>query len=162
LELVAIHGNSPTTLDFDLRKPQRALDFREEFGTIAIREVGKTISGLRKKSADEFDHGVLLRLYSPTEAINPKLISQIDWIIPGHNGHGRNISAAITKTVRANAAKRLSSPRKAPVEVDGVLEMADFEKKSLNVESILPLGYPYCVRLTRSERTKSMACSGSM
>ena len=142
LELIAIHGNSPTTLDFDLRKPQRALDFREEFGTIAIREVAKTIAGLRKKSADGFDPGVLLRLYSLTGAISPKLISRIDWITPGHNGHERTISAAITKTVRTNVAKRLSSPRKAPVEVDGVLEMADFKKEDYKCRIDPPIGLP--------------------
>src|SRR6266705_874511 len=43
LELIGIHGNSPTTLDFDLRKPQLALDFSEEFGEKAIREI---IAGL--------------------------------------------------------------------------------------------------------------------
>jgi hypothetical protein len=142
LELTAIHGNSPTTLDFDLRKPQRALDFREEFGTIAIREIAKTISGLRRKSGDGFDPGVLLRLYSLSGAISPKLISRIDWIPPGDNGHGRIISAAITKTVRANVAKRLSSPRKAPVEVDGVLEMADFNKEDYKCRIDPPIGLP--------------------
>jgi hypothetical protein len=142
LELIAIHGNSPTTLDFDLRKPQRALDFREEFGTVAIREVAKTIAGLRKKGVDGFDPGVLLRLYSLTGAITPKLISQIDWIAPGHNGHGRKLSAAITKTVRASVAKRLSSPRKAPVEVDGVLEMADFKKEEYKCRIDPPIGLP--------------------
>ena len=142
LELIAIHGNSPTTLDFDLRKSQRALDFREEFGTIAIREVAKTITGLRKKNVDGFDPGVLLRLYSLTGAINPKLISQIDWIIPSHNGHGRTISAPITKAVRTNVAKRLSSSRKAPVEVDGVLEMADFKKEEYKCRIDPPIGLP--------------------
>lgn len=131
-----------TGLDFDLRKPQRALNFREEFGTIAIREVDKTISGLRKKSAAGFDPGVMLRLYSLTGAISPKLISRIDWITPGHNGHGRKISAAITKTVRANVAKRLSSPRKAPVEVDGVLEMTDFKKEEYKCRIDPPIGLP--------------------
>jgi len=142
LELIAIHGNSPTTLDFDLRKPQRALEFSEEFGATAIREVASTITGLRKKSADGFDPGVLLRLYSLTGAITPKLISRIDWITPSRNGHGRKISAAITKTVRARVAKRLSNPRKALVEVDGVLEMADFKKEDYKCRIDPPIGAP--------------------
>jgi hypothetical protein len=142
LELVGIHGNSPTTLDFDLRKPQRALAFNDELGAKAIREVASTITGLHKKNVDGFDPGVLLRLYSLTGAISPKLISRIDWITPAHNGHGRKISAAITKTVRANVAKRLSSPRKAPVEVDGVLEMADFKKEEYKCRIDPPIGLP--------------------
>lgn len=140
LELIGIHGNSPTTLDFDLRKPQRALDFKDEFGTIAIREVAKPITGLRKKSLDGFDPGVLLKLYSLTGAISPRLISRIDWITPGHNGHGRTISAAITKTVRANVAKRLSNPRKGKVEVAGVLDMADFKPEDFRCRIDTPVG----------------------
>lgn len=142
LELTGIHGNSPTTLDFDLRKPQRALDFSEELGATAIREVANTITGLGKKSIEGFDPGVLLRLYSLTGAISPKLISRIDWIAPGHNGHGRRISAAITKVVRDHVAKQLSSPRKAPVEVDGVLEMADFKREEYKCRIDPPIGTP--------------------
>jgi len=142
LELIGIHGNSPTTLDFDLRKPQRALDFSEEFGATVIREVASTITGLRKKRVDGFDPGVLLRLYSLTGAISPKLIKRIDWISPSHNGHGPGISAAITKTVRERVAKRLSSPRKAPVEVDGVLEMADFKREEYKCRIDPPIGTP--------------------
>lgn len=142
LELIGIHGNSPTTLDFDLRKPQRSLDFSEELGATAIREVATTISGLRKKNVDGFDPGVLLRLYSLTAAISPKLIKRIDWITPSHNGHRPKISATITKTVRENVAKRLSSPRKAPVEVDGVLEMADFKKEEFKCRIDPPIGTP--------------------
>jgi hypothetical protein len=61
LELIGIHGNSPTILDFDLRKPQRALGFSDELGATAIREVASTIAGLRKKTVDGVDPGVLLR-----------------------------------------------------------------------------------------------------
>ena len=142
LELIGIHGNSPTTLDFDLRKPQLALDFSEEFGATAIREVASTITGLRKKGADGFDPGVLMRLYSLTGVITPKLISRIEWITPGHNGHRTKLLAAITKTVRQRVAKRLSSPRKAIVEVDGVLEMADFKKEDYKCRIDPPIGTP--------------------
>lgn len=142
LELIAIHGNSPTTLDFDLRKPQRPLAFSEEFGAQVIREFASTIAGVRKKSADGFDAGVLLRLYSLTGVISPKGISRIDWITRSHNGHQNKISAAITKTVRARVAKRLSSPRKALVEVDGVLEMADFKKEDYKCRIDPPIGTP--------------------
>src|SRR5580658_200106 len=136
LELIGIHGNSPTTLDFDLRKPQRALPFTEEFGDKAIREI---IAGLRKRT-DGFDPGVLLRMYTMSEVITPKLISRIEWIAPSRNGHDRKVSAAITKAVRNRLAKQLSTPRKAIVEVAGVLDMADFKPEDFRCRIDLPIG----------------------
>lgn len=136
LELIGIHGNSPTTLDFDLRKPQRTLDFREEFGEKAIREI---IAGLRKK-ANGFDPGVLLRMYTLTGVISPKLISRIDWIAPGRNGHHGKMSVAITKAVRNRLAKQLSTPRKMIVEVVGVLDMADFKPEDFRCRIDPPIG----------------------
>lgn len=136
LELIGIHGNSPTTLDFDLRKPQRALIFTEEFGDKAIREI---IAGLRKRT-DGFDPGVLLRMYTMSEVITPKLISRIEWIAPSRNGHDRKASAAITKAVRNRLAKQLSTPRKAVVEVAGVLDMADFKPEDFRCRIDPPIG----------------------
>jgi hypothetical protein len=136
LELVGIHGNSPTTLDFDLRKPQRALAFSEEFGEKAIREI---IAGLRKKR-DGVDPGVLLRMYTMSEVITPKLISQIEWIAPSRNGHDGKASATITKAVRNRLAKQLSTPRKAVVEIAGVLDMADFKPEDFRCRIDPPVG----------------------
>jgi hypothetical protein len=136
LELIGIHGNSPTTLDFDLRKPQRALDFKEEVGEKAIREI---IAGLRKKK-NGFDPGVLLRMYKLTGVISPTMISRIDWIAPSLNGHRGKVSAAITKTVRNRLAKKLSTPRKAIVEVAGVLDMADFKPEDYKCRIDTPIG----------------------
>jgi hypothetical protein len=136
LELIGIHGNSPTTLDFDLRKPQRALDFTEEFGEKAIREI---IAGLRKKTGG-FDPGVLLRMHRMAEVITPKLISRIEWIAPTRNGHGGRASAAITRVVRDRLAKQLSTPRKAIIEVAGVLDMADFKPEDFKCRIDTPLG----------------------
>jgi hypothetical protein len=137
LELVGIHGNSPTTLDFDLRKPQRALAFSEEFGEKAIREI---IAGLRKKKGDGVDPGVLLRMYTMSGVITPKLISRIEWIAPSRNGHDGKASAAITKAVRSRLAKQLSTPRKAVVEVAGVLDMADFKPEDFRCRIDPPIG----------------------
>ncbi|MGA7931241.1 MAG: hypothetical protein WCA20_35260 [Candidatus Sulfotelmatobacter sp.] len=136
LELIGIHGNSPTTLDFDLRKPQRALDFSDELGQRAIREI---ITGLRKRT-DGFDPGVLLRMYTLTGVISPKLISRIDWIAPSRNGHNTKMSVAITKAVRNRLAKKLSAPRKALVEIAGVLDMADFKPEDFRCRIDTPIG----------------------
>jgi|SRR5437588_1211318 len=136
LELIGIHGNSPTTLDFDLRKPQRALAFSEEFGEKAIRQI---IAGLRKRT-DGVDPGVLLRMYTMSEVITPKLISRIEWIAPSRNGHDGKASAAITKAVRNRLAKQLSTPRKTLVEVAGVLDMADFKPEDFRCRIDTPIG----------------------
>jgi hypothetical protein len=135
LELVGIHGNSPTTLDFDLRKPQTSMAFREEFGEKAIREI---IAGLRKKS--DVDPGVLLRMYTMSGVITPKLISQIEWIAPSRNGHDGKATARITKAVRNRLAKQLSTARKAIVEVVGVLDMADFKPEDFRCRIDPPIG----------------------
>ncbi len=143
LELIAIRGNSPTILEFDLRNPQRELDFSEEFGARAIKEFAAAISGINKKSTNNgVDPGVLLRLYSLAGVITPKGISRIDWITHSLNGHRRTISAAITKVVRTRVAKKLSAPRKAVVEVDGVLDMADFKKEDYKCRIDPPIGSP--------------------
>ncbi len=136
LELIGIHGNSPTTLDFDLRKPQRALAFTEEFGEKAIREI---IAGLRKRTAG-FDPGVLLRMYKMSEVITPKLISRIEWSAPSRNGHNGKASATITKAVRNRLAKQLSTPRKTIVEVAGILDMADFKPEDFRCRIDTPIG----------------------
>ncbi len=129
LELIGIRGNSPTSLEFDFRRPQRALDFVDEPGMNVIRELGNTISNVRKKRANGLDPGVLLRVYSLTGVITPKGISRIELVAPAHNGHAKSFSTTITKSVRNSVAKRLSAPRTIPVEVDGVLEMADFKRE---------------------------------
>lgn len=136
LELVGIHGNSPTTLDFDLRKPQRELYGEYEFATKAIREI---IAGLRNKRK-EFDPGVLSRIYSLTGVLKPEVISNIEWIAPSQNGHHKQTSALITEAVRNRLAQALSTPRKARVEVSGVLDMADFKPEDFRCRIDTPVG----------------------
>jgi hypothetical protein len=144
LELTAIRGNSPTILEFDLRKPQRHLDFSEEFGATAVKELAATINEVRRKKTDNngFDPGVLLRLYSLAGAITPTGVSRISWITYGLNGHRRQMSAVITKAVKTSVAKKLSAPRKATVEVDGVLDMADFKPDEFKCRIDPPIAPP--------------------
>lgn len=142
LELVAIRGNSPTTLEFDLQHPQRTMHFREEFGAKVVRKVASTLSGLRRKTANNVDPGVLLSVYSLSGVISTSGINRIYWITQRGNGRKRWVSVAITQTVRERAAKRLSSPRKASVEVDGVLEMADFKREDYKCRIDPPIGPP--------------------
>ena len=130
LELTAITGNSPTTLHFDLQKPQRGL-FDNEFGIEVVRGVATTVNDVRKQRANGHAPGVLLGVYGLSGIIKPKGITRLSWIAPGigNNGHSKSINALITKTVRQRVAKRISRPRKSIVEVDGVLEMADFKRE---------------------------------
>lgn len=77
------------------------------------------------------------------EALKKKKgITRIELITSIHNGHKRKISASITKTVRDRVAKRLSRPRTAVVEVDGVLEMADFKREDYKCRIDPPIGMP--------------------
>jgi hypothetical protein len=147
LELVAIRGNSPTILEFDLRAPQRHFGFSEEFGSTAIKEFANTIGNVGKRNADQnFDPGVLLSLYSLSGAITSSGISRISWITSSLNGHRKEIAAAITKGVRTKVAKKLSAPRTAIVEVDGVLDMADFKREDFRCRIDPPVGSPvHCI-----------------
>lgn len=143
LELIGITGNSPTVLEFDFRKPQRAMDFHEEFGQKALTAVGETINGVRRANSHEFDPGVLYRLYELTGAITPKGIAKIEWMTTaGANGHRKWVTASITKLVRQKVARRLSGSRTAIAEVDGVMEMADFKKEDFKCRIDSPVAPP--------------------
>jgi hypothetical protein len=110
--------------------------YREEI----IRLVIPNFADCRRKRTDRFDPGVLLRLYTLTGVISPKLISRIDWIAPSRNGHDTKMSVAITKAARRRLAKKLSAPRKALVEIAGVLDMADFKPEDFGCRIDTPIG----------------------
>ncbi len=127
LELVGIRANC-TTLDFDLARPQTSFPWKEEFGAEVVQHVANTIRSVRKNRADDIDPGVLLSVYELSGLVESRRISHIEWVAPRFNGHER-VSAPITKTVRDRIAERLSRPRNVIVQVDGVLNMADFKPK---------------------------------
>ncbi|HEY6350456.1 MAG TPA: hypothetical protein VI636_13705 [Candidatus Angelobacter sp.] len=139
LELVGIKANC-TTLQFALSKPQMDFNFPEEvgdFGRQVISEVGTKIRSLGNGNKELIDPGVLVSIYELGSVVQPKGISKIEWITP-KNGHGRKLTAPVTKAVRERAASCLSSPRKIIAHVDGILDMADFKPGDKKVCRIDP------------------------
>ncbi len=138
LELIGIEKGS-TILQFDLAKPQMHLPFKEHFGAKVVTEVATTIRSLNKRMLESIDPGLLLSLYGFSGLVEHKGIAGIRWITPQCNG-GKPASVAITKTVREKAAQRLSRPQKIVVQVDGILDMADFKPGDLKCRIDPPVG----------------------
>jgi hypothetical protein len=138
LELVGIKDGS-TILEFDLAKPQLHLAFKEHFGAKVLAEVATTIQSLGKRKMEPVDPGLLLSLYSLSGIVENKGIQGIRWITPQSNGY-KPTSVPITRNVREKAAARLSRPQKATVQVDGILDMADFKEEEFKCRIDPPIG----------------------
>lgn len=131
LELLAIKKGS-TTLQFVFAKPQLRLPFTDigVFGSEVINDLAETIKALGNgaKRHIEIDPGVLHSLYTFSAITESSgRISEIDWIAPKNSG--KRIVAPVNQVVRERAAARLSTPEKAVVHIDGILDMADFKPK---------------------------------
>lgn len=138
LELIGIDKGS-TVLQFDLAKPQMHLSFSEHFGAKVVAEVATTIRSLNKRKVESLDPGLLLSLYGLSGLVEQKGITGIRWITPQYNGH-KPASVRITKAVHEKTAQRLSRPQKIIVQVDGILDMADFKPGDLKCRIDPPIG----------------------
>jgi hypothetical protein len=138
LELIGI-GDGSTTLQFDLAKPQINFHFKEHFGTQVVAEVATTIRSLNRRKQEPIDPGLLLSIYELSGLVQAKGISGIRWITPQHNGF-KKASVPITRMVREKTAARLSRPQKIIVQVDGILDMADFKPEELKCRIDPPIG----------------------
>lgn len=138
LELIGI-GKGSTVLEFDLAKPQMHLSFSEHFGAKVVTEVAGTIRSLSKGKAESIDPGLLLSLYGFSGLVEQKGITGMRWITPQCNGY-KPASVKITKTVHDRAAQRLSRPQKVIVQIDGILDMADFKPGDLKCRIDPPIG----------------------
>jgi len=129
LELIGIKKGT-TSLQFALGKTQMTLPMPEQtsFGADVIGELAATIKSLGNGdiSSQEINAGVLQGLYQLGGVIEDKHISQIEWIAPKMNGRRRS-TGLLNEAIRERVATRLSSPRKAKIQFDGVLDMADFK-----------------------------------
>ena len=129
LELIGIKKGT-TSLQFGLAKTQMTLPMPEQtnFGAEVIGEVAATIKslGCGDISSQEINAGVLQGLYQLGGVIEDKRISQIEWIAPKMNGRRRS-TALLNEAILERVATHLSSPRKAQIEFEGVLDMADFK-----------------------------------
>ncbi len=129
LELIAIRESS-TALDFGLAKPQIPLPFADfrAFGSEVVGELADTIRSLgngNKKTG--IDPGVLQSIYSLGSVVQPGRISKLNWTAPKNSR--KNVTGEVTKKVRERAAASLSGPSFKTVQIDGVLDMADFSRR---------------------------------
>lgn len=138
LELIGISKGS-TVLEFDLAKPQMHLPFSEHFGARVVTEVASTIRSLNMRRAKSIDPGLLLSLYGLSGLVEQKGITGIRWITPQSNGY-KPASVRITKLVHDKTAEHLSRPQKIVLQVDGILDMADFKPGDLKCRIDPPIG----------------------
>ncbi len=129
LELIAIRRGS-TNLDFGLAKPQMVLPFEEarNFGVEVVEELADTIRSLGNgNKKQDLDPGVLQSIYGLGSVVGTDRITELQWIAP-KSGRKR-IAGSVNKKVRERAAAHLSGPRFKVIQVDGVLDMADFSRR---------------------------------
>jgi hypothetical protein len=148
LELISL-GDGSTTLGFDFAKPQMALPIpgQRSLGTEAISEISETIlslgNGDKKK---DHDAGVLRSIYGISSLIDKK-ITKLTWesqksLASPIPGAAKVIKAKINSTVRERAAAHLSKPTFKTVQIDGVLDMADFGRKDRKFRVDPAIGQP--------------------
>ncbi len=149
LELIGLRKGS-TTLQFSLANPQQRLPLPNyrDIGPEVVHELASTIKalGVHRKPADTrkaesrvFDEGVLNSLYKLGSVVEGEKPKTLELIAPKMGGQPR-ISVKIEKSTRENIAKRLSRPRKAHVQVDGTLDMADFKTGDKRCRIDPPIG----------------------
>lgn len=129
LELLAI-GKGSTVLDFGLAKAQMNLPFDEfrHFGEEVVEELADTIKSLGNgDKKQDLDPGVLQSIYGLGSVIASGRISELSWISP-KNGK-KQLRGLVNKRVRERVAARLSGPTLKVVQIDGVLDMADFSRR---------------------------------
>lgn len=128
LELIGIKAGGSTTLQFGLAKRQMPLVADQEFGVEVVEQLASTIKSLRNGSRKNVDPGVLRGLYGLGSVVQERRVDRITWIAPKHGTRPR-VAGTLDLQVTERVAARLSAPRRAMVQVDGVLDMADFKPK---------------------------------
>jgi len=142
LELRGIRKGS-TVLEFGLAKNQMQLEFPDAVGQGAevVRELAEVIKHLGNGDyGGAIDEGVLQSLYGLGSLIQSKKIEEMEWIAPRLPGKKRIAAPVHQPKVRERIAKRLSQPRKAEVEIEGILDMADFKATDRKCRIDPPLG----------------------
>lgn len=159
LDLVRI-GKGSTTLCFVPTEPQKRIPFPDQttFASDVVEGLAKTIKQFRNGKGKDLavDEGVLQSIYALGGIAEGSRISEIVWISPKTEGHKR-IAVKVNKVLHERVAKRLSHPRKQTVQVDGVLDMADFKPNDLKCRVDPAYGAP--VLCTFEERDSSQVQS---
>ncbi len=140
LELLGIREGS-TRLEFGLAKPQLPLIPDAGIGIEVVRELTGSIRSLGNGNRKNVDPGVLQGLYALGSVVQSQRVSSIEFSSP-KIGRKAAIKGTFNQRVTERVAERLSSPRKAIVHVDGILDMADFKQKDLKCRVDPPIGAP--------------------
>ncbi len=142
LELIGLKRGS-TRLQFGWAKPQTNIEFPDQstFSEDVVRELAVTIKSLGNGNKHESDPGVIQALYGLSAVTEQRRIAEIEWVAL-RAGTRKKVSAFVNRKVRERAAARLSSPRKAERQVDGVLDMADFKPNDLKCRIDPAIGAP--------------------
>ena len=143
LELIAIKPGS-TSLIFGIAEKQQPLPFEniQIKGYKVAREVAVAIKSLSNGAKIDVDEGVMQSLYRLGGVVGSNGITNLDVIVPSHGKLTPRVVAPLTKKVREKIASSLSKPRRIEVEIDGILEMADFRIKDRKCRIAPAIGTP--------------------
>ena len=126
LDLIGVEKGS-TVLLFGFAKPQMSIPQYDSLGKRAVSELAYSIRSLEDDNHREIDPGVLRSVYNLGALAESPDIAELKFIVP--QDRGRALEATVSQEVRRRAASRLSSPLYGAAEVDGRLEMADFDAR---------------------------------
>ncbi len=103
------------------------IPFTEQFtvGRQAISELAASIKSLGNGNKRSINPAVLKSVYNLGSVAQSHGISELKWIAPQPGR--RAVEAVLTAKVHEQAAKRLSAPQFTETQIDGVLEMVDFD-----------------------------------
>ncbi len=129
LELIGI-GNGSAELYFDFATPQMVLPMEQKtLGKEAIVELVGTIQSLGNGNKKrDLDPGVLRGIFGIGELLDKRLTS-VTFSSASLPGKKKATEGKITNKVKERAAAHLSKPRYKRMQIDGVLDMADFSRK---------------------------------
>jgi hypothetical protein len=133
LELFAI-GKGSAVMSFAAPEPppdsQQELDLEiDRLGVASVREVIASIQSLKADKGAYIDPGVRRSLQDMGVLLSNGLTT-IEWSTPSLKGRRRN-TVVFDRSVSDRLNEPSTSPSQIPVEIDGRLEMADFQPSDL-------------------------------
>lgn len=154
LELFAI-GKGSATMSF--AAPEQTAEFRAEFqqelaglseevkfprlSEMAVHEVVQSIQEMEKGDGASAVPGVTRSLQEMGKVLVSTGVTSIEWIVPRAAGRKRAAAVFDRKVYEHIAPGAQDRTRRKPIELDGVLEMADFKESDLKCGIHLPDGH---------------------
>ena len=126
LELVGMKRGS-TRLQFSPVQQQVPIPEAPTLVGDAVSELGEVLHSLGNGDSRQINHGVLQAVYEFGGIIEPHGIRSIEWIPKVSKPRKKRHRAVVNSLTKERAAARLSSPRIEVVDIDGILDEADFK-----------------------------------